>query len=227
MEFKPFPKLARLNRDIVVTEKLDGTNAQAVILETRLDAFQNEYEHAIAKRAITDASGFLQHWQLMFAGSRTRWITPEADNFGFAKWVKENAEELFQLGPGQHFGEWWGGKIQRGYGLTEKRFSLFNTGRWVERYAELSAVHDEGASILREGQQMAPACCHVVPVLYQGKFSDEMIGNALETLRERGSFASPGFSRPEGIVIYHTAANSMFKVTLENDAQPKSLVWAA
>ena len=29
--------------------------------------------------------------------------------------------------------------------------------------------------------------------------------------------------KPEGIIIYHTAANSMFKITLENDEQPKGI----
>lgn len=27
LEFQPWPKIARLNRDIVITEKIDGTNA--------------------------------------------------------------------------------------------------------------------------------------------------------------------------------------------------------
>jgi hypothetical protein len=79
--------------------------------------------------------------------SRSRWITPDDDNFGFAAWVEANRDELLTLGPGRHFGEWWGSGIQRGYGLPkgEKRFSLFNVSRWGES---------------------RPACCHVVPVLY-------------------------------------------------------------
>jgi hypothetical protein len=32
IEFQPFPKLARLNRNILITEKLDGTNAAVVIV---------------------------------------------------------------------------------------------------------------------------------------------------------------------------------------------------
>jgi hypothetical protein len=153
----------------------------------------------------------------MFAGSRTKWITPgkQTDNHGFAAWVKDNAEELFKLGPGQHFGEWWGGKIQRGYGLKEKRFSLFNTGRWAER--------DRAGAPLLEGQHEAPACCHVVPVLYSGPFSEQMIRSSLNDLQIRGSRAVSGFMNPEGIVIYHTAANISFKVTLEGDDKPKSL----
>src|SRR6185436_16764358 len=98
-EFKPFPKIARLSREIVVTEKIDGTNAQVYI---------------------TDEGE-------IFAGSRNKWLTAQDDNFGFAKWVEYNKEELLKLGPGQHFGEWWGAGIQRRYNLNTKKFSLFNT----------------------------------------------------------------------------------------------------
>jgi len=215
MEFKPFPKLARLNREIVITEKLDGTNAQVWI--TDLAAVTNVLAEDVEPLILAQ-----QGTLLMFAGSRTKWVTPgkQTDNYGFAAWVKENAEELFQLGPGQHFGEWWGGKIQRGYGLTEKRFSLFNTGRWVE---------DQGGFFppIGENQQYAPACCHVVPVLYQGPFEQHMIRVTLKSLQEFGSIAAPGFMRPEGIVIYHSAANIQFKVTLEKDESPKSLARVA
>ena len=80
IEFKEFPKIARLSREIIVTEKIDGTNAQILITE--------------------DGQ--------ILTGSRTRWITPQDDNFGFAKWVEENKAEILKLGQGQHFGEWWG-----------------------------------------------------------------------------------------------------------------------
>lgn len=173
LTFTPFPKIARLNRDIVITEKIDGTNA---------------------------AIGVTEDGQV-YAQSRTRLITPEDDNFGFARWVQGRADGLAEvLGIGIHFGEWWGQGIQRGYGLTEKRFSLFNTRRWE---GDLDLVS-------------------VVPVLYEGPFDEEMIAVSLSTLRMQGSRAAPGFMKPEGIVIYHTAARSMFKVTLEKDEAPKS-----
>ena len=207
MEFIGFPKLARLNREIVISEKIDGTNAQVCILP-RTEVFS---EHAPFIVADFGAD-------IMFAGSRTRWITPEDDNYGFAKWVKANAEELFKLGPGQHFGEWWGQGIQRKYGLAEKRFSLFNTGRWFD-------THDPMAPrIGDEVKAAAPACCHVVPVLYQGLYEEFPILSSLTQLARKGSVAAPGFLNPEGIVIYHTAAKQSFKVTLENDSVPKSRV---
>jgi hypothetical protein len=219
MQFLPFPKLARLNRGIVITEKLDGTNAQ-VYIDNRAAVGLDADHLILATQSRTDSRA---DDLVMLAGSRTRWITPENDNMGFARWVKEHAEELFQLGPGQHFGEWWGGKIQRGYGLTEKRFSLFNTGRWAD--SRFNSGADDVP--LPEGMSYVPACCSVVPVLYQGPFDQLAIVNALERLRSKGSVAAPGFMRPEGVVVFHTAANQMFKVTLEKDESPKSLAKVA
>ena len=173
-DFIPFPKIPRLKRGCVITEKLDGTNAQVVVGE--------------------DGS--------VRAGSRSRWITPEDDNYGFARWVRDHEDELRELGPGQHFGEWWGAGIQRRYGLREKRFSLFNTGRWAEE---------------------RPACCHVVPVLYSGDFSTNTVDHVLDTLRDVGSLAPPGFMDPEGVIVFMTAARHLYKVLLKNDELPKGV----
>lgn len=172
IEFTPFPKIPRLNRLCVITEKIDGTNAQIIIKGSQIAA-----------------------------ASRSRLITPEDDNFGFAKWVNDNRDELLELGDGHHFGEWWGQGIQRRYNVTNKYFSLFNVERWATN---------------------RPSCCDVVPTLFVGNFSTEAVNAALELLKTEGSFASPGFMKPEGIIVWHTAARSMFKVTLDNDAEPKS-----
>jgi hypothetical protein len=179
-EFVPFNKIARLSRGCVITEKIDGTNAQIYIGEDGL----------------------------VLAGSRNRWITVEADNYGFARWVIEHRAELSRLGPGRHFGEWWGAGIQRRYGLTEKRFSLFNAGRW-------------------SNNPDRPACVSVVPVLYAGTFTDQAVEDAIRSLRENGSAAAPGFMRPEGVVVYHAASRTLFKKTIENDEQPKGVAEAA
>lgn len=37
IEFKPFPKMARLKRQCLITEKIDGTNAQIFITEEPID----------------------------------------------------------------------------------------------------------------------------------------------------------------------------------------------
>ena len=113
--FEPFPKIPRLKRGCVISEKVDGSNAQIVF-----DQYGN-----------------------VLVGSRKRTIFPEGtvcqglsiikgtDNYGFAGWVQENQALLFRtLGPGRHYGEWAGLGIQRGYKLDHKRFFLFNTHRF-------------------------------------------------------------------------------------------------
>ena len=184
--FTAFPKIPRLSREIIVTEKIDGTNASVLIT----DDFGPNDEGTVVDSLVVRA------------GSRTRWITPEDDNFGFAKWVQQNAEELVKLGPGHHFVEWWGVGIQRGYDLSERRFSLFNTLRW--------------------GKGNLPVCCDIVPVLYRGLFDTNLIEVELLKLGLEGSRAAPGFMKPEGVVVFHTAGNLLFKKTCEHDEEPKN-----
>lgn len=172
--FTPFPKIPRLYRKCVITEKLDGTNASIFISE------DGEFK----------------------AGSRNRWISIDDDNYGFARWCEQNKEELMKLGPGHHFGEWWGLGIQRGYNKDEKIFSLFNTFRWGD-------------------PEIRPMCCDLVPVLYEGLYSDEIVQQCLSILKGEGSMAALGFMKPEGIMIYHEASKQYFKVTCENDERPK------
>ena len=181
-DFRAFDKIARLSRECVITEKIDGTNAQIFIGED--DEF--------------------------LTGSRTRWITPGDDNFGFSRWAHDHKDELLLLGPGCHFGEWWGAGIQRKYGLEEKRFSLFNTGRWGFDFDPVLG-----------DVTPPPPCCHIVPVLATGIFSSMLVEGTIEMLRADGSQASLGFMKPEGVVIYHAAARSYFKKTLEKDTEWK------
>ena len=200
LEFQEFPKMARFSRDIIITEKIDGTNAQILITE--------------------DGD--------ILAGSRTQWITPEKDNAGFAKWVDGNKTELLKLGAGRHFGEWWGSGIQRGYGLHkgEKRLSLFNVGRWALYGTEPKRIVTADPRI-EKYQDVLPEGISLVPELYRGEFDTQKINEVLEDLKTNGSYASPGFMRPEGIVIFHIAGNVGFKKTIEKDEVPKSLVKVA
>lgn len=198
-KFEEFPKIARLKRECMISEKIDGTNAQVHIAP--YDTIGGDMGGlVIATYTPLDGPKLA-----MLAGSRNRYLTPQADNFGFAAWVSMNAEDLFKLGEGRHYGEWWGSGIQRGYGLTngEKRFSLFNAWRW----------NDDNPN--------RPACCGVVPNLYTGPFSTDATSAALDRLRTFGSVASPGFMKPEGIVIYLSAARTYFKQTIERDEEPK------
>lgn len=175
-EFQQFPKIARFSREVVVTEKIDGTNAQIFI----------------------EDDGVTMH-----AGSRSHWLTPgkRTDNHGFAAWVADHHDELLTLGPGRHFGEWWGTGINRGYGLSEKRFSLFNVSKWADPAS-------------RPG-------CWVVPTLWRGIISTPVINDIINILESHGSQAAPGFMQPEGVVIFHTASSTLYKKTILKDEKPK------
>lgn len=198
MEFKEFPKIPRLFRDIVISEKIDGTNAQVFIRDC-MDG-QVTTREPIAK---VEHAGNLYY---VYAGSRSRWIEPgkDKDNYGFASWVVAHAQEfVIGLGEGQHFGEWFGAGIQSGYGLKEKKFALFNVGRW--------------------NKENKPACCEVVPVLYEGPFSTQAIEEQLTRLRTFGSCMVPGYMKPEGIIVFHKASGALYKATIDNDGVPKGL----
>lgn len=165
--FIAWPKIPRYENDsVIITEKIDGTNACIAIHN--------------------DGTYHVQ--------SRKNIITPEKDNAGFARWVENNIENVMKLGPGYHYGEWWGGNIQRGYGV-EKRFSLFNSGRW--------------------NTENLPLNIHVVPILYQGKLIPEIVQQISEQLLSTGSVAVPNWMKPEGFCIYYTQSKIYQKVILD------------
>lgn len=176
IEFKGWPKIGRwANAHVIATEKLDGTNAAVGILE--------------------DGT--------VYAQSRTRIITPNDDNFGFARWVEVNADTLREdLGQGLHFGEWYGEGIQRKYGMTEKRFALFNSYVWGPKV----------------GHFLTPRV-DVVPVLYSGPLDTEEIDRVAAALYATGSAMVPGWMKPEGLVVYETISRASWKLT--DAAAPK------
>ena len=195
LEFQGFPKIARLSREVIITEKIDGTNAQVLINE----------------------------WGNILVGSRTRWITPQDDNYGFARWVEGNKQEILKLGVGRHFGEWWGSGIQRGYGLLkgDKRFSLFNVSRWALFDTEPQRIVTNDDTI-EKYQEILPWCIGLVPTLYKGMFDTQKVDEVLLDLKTNGSYAVKGFMNPEGVVVFHTTGNVGFKKTIEKDELPKS-----
>lgn len=166
MEFIHWPKIPRLvNETFHITEKIDGTNACIVISE--------------------DGNILTQ--------SRKQFITPAKDNYGFARWAYENQEVLInELGPGYHFGEWWGQGIQRNYGLTEKRFSLFNPTK-------------------------SSSICHNIPILISCSFEylDFEIKMLQKTMLANGSYVAPGFMKPEGLIIYGEQSKCYWKVLFD------------
>ncbi len=175
LKFQEFPSIKRLKRGCVITEKIDGTNAQISF----------------------DENG------VILCGSRKREITPDDDNYGFARWAYDRQDALFDiLGEGRHFGEWWGQGIQRRYGMGKKIFSLFNSGRWGKK--ELASIEQ----------------LDVVPVLYAGEFSTEAVNKVMLDLKGN-SIAADGYHKPEGIIVYHSQIKQMFKVTFEHDTTGK------
>ena len=205
--FKGWPKISRLNREIVITEKIDGTNAAVIVSRDYVPHGYGAGE-IVNGGIIVNVAESYDSWDPIWVGAQSRknLISPEKDNFGFATWVRENAANLAHyLGEGYHFGEWWGSGIQRGYGLEkgEKRFSLFNVTKWGDQYPRPKGVY-------------------VVPVIDAWEtFNSVGIQQAINVLRGNGSFASPGFMNPEGIIVFHTASNTCFKVTLDGDEKHK------
>lgn len=131
MEFTKYSKTPRFTKNIVITEKTDGTNAQLIFDEER-----NELR----------------------AGSRNRHVVVGDDNFGFASWLEENREILTKyFGHFNYpiYGEWWGRGIQRGYGRNDKYFSIFRTGLFgKEMPEELTNIGVQYVPILYEGPNL-------------------------------------------------------------------------
>lgn len=163
MEFFKFPKIPRMaNTTVTITEKIDGTNAQIIV-----PVDENEP---------------------LVVGSRNRFVTPgkTTDNYGFAQWVSGHEPELRKLGPGRHYGEWWGQGIGRGYGLDHRRFWLFN----YEGPLDPGLPWEVGR----------------VPVLLKRQMNwdydtAEDISGAIVRLQYNSSVAAPGYMNPEGVVI--------------------------
>lgn len=179
--FEPWAKIPRLRNEIVtITEKLDGTNAQILVTETQI-----------------------------WAGSRSRWLGgldakgKISDNYAFNAWVQENHEKLRLLGPGRHYGEWYGFGIgPRGYGLPEKRLALFNTFRPAETL---------------------PPGIEQVKILYQGPGLElsKIVAELIADLKTNGSKHVPGYMRPEGLVVYSSLTKTRYKVLCEGDDSKK------
>jgi len=188
-KFEEFPKITRFyEQDVCITEKIDGTNGLIWIGDN--PNFDQDFDP--------------QTESMMKVGSRSRWITPEDDNYGFARWCKENQEELMKLGPGYHYGEWWGNGIQRKYAMAKKVFSLFNVYKWSD-------------------DAIRPTCCDVVPTLYNGPVTPQIINDfsGPKPLMISAAALKYGieFDNPEGYMMYFTKAGKYFKCPLDKGAK--------
>lgn len=214
IKFEAFPKIPRLYKHgIVVTEKIDGTNGQILIVDVTgspLDTVEEEGgilvkpDEANADLGVTDLA--------LFVGSRNRTLTDKSDNFGFWHWVEANAQDLSALGVGRHYGEWWGRGIQRGYNKEARYFSLFNTGRWYD--STMANASTDGADAIPRVDGLA-----VVPVLYRGRWfglASDPVADAMRRLEYSGSTLDVN-SDAEGVVVFHEGANAYFKAPFKEE----------
>lgn len=189
--FRKWPKTARLDSPFDITEKIDGTNAAVVILPFDPSPLYDPQDRPLMHVA---PEGEMEPKFSVFAQSRTRLITPADDNFGFAQWVQDTAVTLVDdLGLGRHYGEWWGSKIQRGYGCTngERYFSLFDAKRWFH-------LADPSGAVV---PQFSTKNLGVVPVLaYGDELTPKHVNDALAWVQEEGSTLN-STTVAEGIVV--------------------------
>jgi hypothetical protein len=183
-EFVGWGSTPRLFKGMKITEKLDGTNACVAIFDG-----------------------------VVTAQSRKRIITPGDDNYGFARWVYDNAGALTDtLGEGYHFGEWYGEGIQKNpLQVDGKYFALFHPWRYldndleqVDRLTTVPWLHNEKT---------------------HGPGHVNTIASAMSMLSTWGSYATGAYTNigpgsdakgPEGVIVW-LGDGSKHKVLLEND----------
>ena len=207
MEFNKFPKIKRLHKDVVVTEKIDGTNATIFVSRHKVDGSIGDFTAEALKHYILIRDG--DEWVMIKAGSRNRWLSKDSDNFGFFDWVESNKKILMNLRPGWHRGEWFGLGIQHGYGLDEKRFALFNPLEFSHKYYD----YGENRETLDPKLLRLNSLVKTVPIIEIGPIS-VVVPKALHLLESEGSVMVPG-QKAEGIIIYHPEAKVYFKETFE------------
>lgn len=199
-----WPTIPRLTESLIVTEKLDGVFGKIHISDYPPSTYTSD--HTVTKTP--DGRAFI-----VTAATRDFKLKHDTDYFGFREWVYAHAQSLAMiLGPGDHFGEWWGGGIRRGYGLPDgdRRFSLFDFNRWssmIGQTLEMTEVDE----------------IRVVPIITTlSSFDSSDIHRLLDLLRRTGSYAEVGYKPAEGVVIYNTDGLPVVKAVLKDD-RPKLL----
>lgn len=195
-EFIPYPSIKR-GLDfgwMVITEKVDGTNAMFIIENKQIVLIGS---HKEPKKMVNDP-----RWVKQFenAPDKERLLAeePRKTHYGFAGWIEDHKEELCaKLNDGTYYGEWYGPGINknRDYNLTEKRFAFFQAHKWTDPRRPRVSGSD------------------VVPILYIGSISTEACERAMEKLAKEGSQIAPGFMNPEGVVIEIPGLHLMRKYT--------------
>lgn len=187
-QFKGWGSTPRFHKGLTITEKIDGTNACIVIWDGKVQA-----------------------------QSRKRMITPDDDNYGFAKWVYDNAGVLTDtLGYGYHYGEWFGEGIQKNpLGIEGKRFALFHATKYTE---------DNGYELNKvDGLE-------TVPLLFHGQAQFDTLAEVIHGLSAFGSRVQGAQTHwdegltmdvaadAEGVIVWHKETQQKYKILLKDDA---------
>lgn len=180
VDFINWGSTPRFHKYLTITQKINGTNAAVVILDG-----------------------------IVSAQSRKRVITPDNDNYGFARWVYDNAGALTDvLGYGVHFGEWFGEGIQKNpEGIEGKRLALFEPWKYLG---------DRRETVVNSG------LVELVPILHEGQADYMTIPNIMDDLLWNGSKV-PGSVQgldniPEGIIVWQKESRQRYKIMCQNDA---------
>lgn len=205
-KLKRFGQTPDLFADGTLCEKLDGDTIGIHIDPLKTDPFTDEVGIKAGDVMFSGADKRAEFYRVWLQ-NRSREVTPDQhDVHGVAAWARAHAAQLVEtLGPGIHFGEWWGYKICRGYGLGpgDRRFSLFNTARWG----------------FIDGTQVPSL--YAAPVLWEGNLMEgwATIRNEMDALLEGGSVAAPGYRHPEGVVLYHHGADVMMQHLFKSETR--------
>ena len=94
LTFEEWPKIPRYKKELVITEKIDGTNGCVAIEHLNTPELLEQARESLGKPkgpvAIVNGPSDGDFARALWAGSRSRWLdtSKTGDNFGFAKWVE-------------------------------------------------------------------------------------------------------------------------------------------
>lgn len=228
-QFKSWGSTPRFHKGLHITEKINGTNAgvsvQGFSFGTHVDGVPDDatlvFGPTNPEREVPEVE------YLVRAQSRKRIITPDNDNFGFAKWVWENAEGLANLlGYGYHYGEWYGEGIQKNpLAVQGRRWALFNTWHWgrKENLDRLRMVDIPGLTtvpVLHDEQRDGPADYMTIPAIINGLNAGGSRADGYMTLpnAHKMDFHVEG---PEGIIVWQRETQQRYKILLREDDKHK------
>jgi hypothetical protein len=126
IEFQPFPSIGQYRNTVKLVR--ERSQYDGVPLPTI------RFYGSVKLHGTNAAVGFTETGE-MFCQSRTAIITPEADNYGFAKWATENRSMFPPLKSSVIYGEWCGQGIKRGVAVGDLPkmfvpFAVRTNGRW-------------------------------------------------------------------------------------------------